>query len=76
MSFIYTDNKQLKNEFKKLTIDNNITMSEVASRCNLIPQQLNNRFNNSRIAFSDLKQYLNSIGYNLEINFTKEETSN
>lgn len=73
MSFIYTDNKQLKNEFKKLTIDNNITMSEVASRCKLIPQQLNNRFNNSRIAFSDLKKYLNSIGYDLEINFVKKD---
>ncbi len=73
MGFIYMDNKQLKKEFKKLTIDNNITMSEVANRCNLIPQQLNNRFNNNRLAFSDLKQYLNCIGYDLEITFTKRD---
>lgn len=73
MSFIFLDNKQIKNEFKKLTIDNNVTMSEVAGRCGLIPQQLNNRFNNSRLAFSDLKQYLNSIGYELQIDFIKRE---
>lgn len=65
MSFIYTDNDQVKKQFKKMTIDNNITMTGVATRCNMIPQQLNNRFNNSRLAFSDLKQYLNSIGYEL-----------
>lgn len=73
MGFIYTDNKQLKKEFKKLTIDNNITMAEVGNRCGLIPQQLNNRFNNSRIAFSDLKQYANSIGYEIMIDFVKAE---
>lgn len=73
MSFIYTDNKQLKNEFKKLTIDENVTLSEVAAKCDLIPQQLNNRFNNSRLSFTDLKQFLNAIGYELEINFTPVE---
>ena len=72
MAFIFQDNKQVKNEFKKLTIDNNVTMSEVAGKCGLIPQQLNNRFNN-RLAFSDLKQYLDSIGYELQIDFIKKE---
>lgn len=33
MAFIFQDNKQVKNEFKKLTIDNNVTMSEVAGKC-------------------------------------------
>lgn len=69
MGFIYTDNKQLKKEFKKLAIDNDITMSEVAKRNNMIPQQLNNRFGNTRLAFSDIRQYLNSIDYDLMIDF-------
>ena len=73
MAFIFQDNKQVKNEFKKLTIDNIVTMSEVAGKCGLIPQQLNNRFNNNRLAFSDLKQYLDSIGYELQIDFIKKE---
>lgn len=73
MSFVYNDNKQLKNEFKKLIIDENITMTEVAQRCGLIPQQLNNRFNNSRIAFTDIKQYCDVLGYDLIIDFKKKD---
>lgn len=73
MSFVYNDNKQLKNEFKKLIIDENVTMTEVAQRCGLIPQQLNNRFNNSRIAFTDIKQYCDALGYDLVIDFKKKD---
>ena len=67
--FKYTDNKQVKNEFKKLTIDNNITMSMVADRLGIVPQQLNNKFNNSRLALSDLDEWLRCIGYELQIDF-------
>ena len=73
--FIYTDNKQVKNEFKKLTIDNNITMSIVADRLGIVPQQLNNKFNNSRLALSDLNEWLYCIGYELCIDFVPVEQS-
>lgn len=71
--FKYEDNKQVKNEFKKIVIDENITMSEVAERLEIVPQQLNNKFNNSRLALSDLKEWLAIIGYELELNFKKIE---
>ena len=71
--FKYEDNKQVKNEFKKIVIDENITMSEVADRLQIVPQQLNNKFNNSRLALSDLKEWLAIIGYELELNFKKIE---
>ena len=48
--FIYTNNKQVK-----VTIDCGITMTDIAKKCDMIPQQLNNRFNNNRLALSDLK---------------------
>ena len=70
--FIYEDNKQVKNEFKKIVIDENITMSIVADKLGIVPQQLNNKFNNSRLALSDLKEWLNCIGYELELNFKKK----
>ena len=73
--FIYTDNKQVKNEFKKLTIDNNITMSMVADRLGIVPQQLNNKFNNSRLALSDLNKWLHCIGYELQIDFIPVDQS-
>lgn len=69
--FIFSENEQIKKEFKKIVIDEGLTMVEVANRCDLIPQQLNNKFNNNRIAFTDLKQFLNSIGYELQIEFIK-----
>jgi len=69
VGFIYTDNKQVKNEFKKLVIDNNSTMVEVATKCGIVPQQ----FNNSRIAFSDLKEWCNVLGYEIKIEFVKQE---
>ena len=71
--FVYTDNKQVKNEFKKLTIDNNITMSMVANRLGIVPQQINNKFNNSRLALSDLNELLHCIGYELHIDFSPVE---
>ena len=74
--FVYTDNKQVKNEFKKLTIDNNITMSMVADRLGIVPQQLNNKFNNSRLALSDLSEWLHCIGYELHIDFVPVDQSN
>ena len=67
--FVYTDNKQVKNEFRKLTIDNDITMSMVADKLGIVPQQLNNKFNNSRLALSDLNEWLHCIGYELYIDF-------
>ena len=67
--FKYTDNKQVKNEFK------NITMSMVADRLGIVPQQLNNKFNNSRLALSDLNEWLHCIGYELYINFVPVEQS-
>ena len=51
--FIRTINK-LKDEFRKMLIDKDVTMSQVAERLDIIPQQLNNRFNNKRISLSDL----------------------
>ena len=71
--FVYTDNKQVKNEFKKIVIDENITMSEVANRLRIVPQQFNNKFNNSRLALSDLNEWLHCIGYELHIDFVSVE---
>lgn len=69
MSFIYQDNKQLKTEYKKLLLDKGLTMSEIAIKLNIVPQQLQNKFNNKRIAFSDLSQWLDLIDYELVIDF-------
>lgn len=48
-------------------------MVEVATKCGIAPQQLNNRFNNSMVAFSDLKEWCNVLGYEIKIEFVKQE---
>ena len=59
----------MKNEFKKKVIDCNMTMTEVAKKCGIVPQQLNNKFNNNRLALSDLKEWCNILDCDLIINF-------
>lgn len=69
MSFVYHTNKQLKDEYRKLLIDNGLTMTDIANKLDIVPQQLQNKFNNKRIAFSDLSEWLNIVGYELVVDF-------
>ena len=69
MSFIYSTNKQLKDEYRKLLIDKGLTMTDIATKLDIVPQQLQNKFNNKRIAFSDLSEWLDLVGYELVIDF-------
>lgn len=69
--FIYNDNKQVKTEYKKVLLDEGISMTDVARKLDMIPQQLNNKFNNTRLAFSDIEKFLDAIGYDLSIDFVK-----
>ena len=67
--FIYHNNKQIKDEYKKLLIDKGVTLSDIAAKLDIVPQQLQNKFYNKRIAFSDLAEWLDLIGYDLVIDF-------
>lgn len=71
--FKYKNNEQVKKEFKCVVTMENETMTSVAKKCGMIPQQLNNRFNNDRIGLNDLEQWLNVMGYDLYIDFRKRE---
>lgn len=65
MQFIYNSNRQVKDEFKKAAIDRGVSLTEVARRCDLIPQQLNNQFANKRLALSDLKLWCDAMDCDL-----------
>ena len=54
--FKYVSNSQIKKEFKKAVIDHDTTMVAIAEKCGINRQQLNNRFNNNRLALSDLSK--------------------
>ena len=74
MTFTYSDNQQLKTEFKNLVKDKNLSMVEISKRLGLsTPQQLNNKLNNKRFSFDDLKQFLDVIDCEFEITFKNKK---
>lgn len=74
MTFTYSNNQQLKAEFKSLIKDKNLSMVEISKRLGLsTPQQLNNKLNNKRFSFDDLKQFLDVIDCEFEITFKNKK---
>lgn len=74
MSFIYSDNEQLKRELKKVVIDSGLTQKEVAERMECKPQQYTNIVNKENLAFRDVKRIANAIGLNVKIEFVPVES--
>ena len=66
------DNKQIKNEIKKLIIDESITFTEISEKLNISKNQLNNTFNKVNLSFNDIYKIMDAIGYKMQIEFIKE----
>lgn len=75
MSFIYSDNEQLKKELKKIVIDSGLTQKEVAERMECKPQQYTNIVNKENLAFRDVKRIANAIGLDVRIDFVPTATT-
>lgn len=69
---IYLCNDDLKKELKKILIDENMTLTDIADKLGISRQQLNNLFLKTNFSFNDMHKICNTIGYNLDINFIKE----
>lgn len=70
---IYKDNNQLKNEFKKFLIDNNISQREIAKKMEISPQGLSNLLNKKNLSFNDIKKILDVIDYDLYFEFKDKQ---
>ena len=73
MSFVYSDNEQLKRELKKIVIDSGMSQKEVAEKMGCKPQQYTNIVNKENLAFRDVKRIANAIGLNVKIEFVPVE---
>jgi DNA-binding Xre family transcriptional regulator len=69
---IYTCNDDLKKELKKLLIDEELSLTDVADKLKISRQQLNNIFLKTNFSFNDMQKICDAIGYKLEINILKE----
>ena len=72
---IYKSNNDLKNVLKKELIDLNMSQADLANKLNISRQQLNNLFNKVNFSFADMYKICNAIGYDLEVNIKKQESS-
>lgn len=66
------DNKQIKIEFKKILLDENITLTEIAERMEISKNQLNNTFNKINLSFNDVYKMASAAGYELQVDFIKK----
>lgn len=64
---IYTDNKQLINELKKVMIDTQTKQIDIANTLNVPKQAITKILTKKNINFEDLKKLLDIMEY--EINF-------
>ena len=69
----YNNNKQVKELFRQQAKKKNLTMKEIAEKKNMLPQQLNNKFNNKRLSFSDLKELCDIIDTDIFIELKDKE---
>lgn len=65
------NNKQIKIEFKKILLDENITLTEIAERMEISKNQLNNTFNKVNLSFYDIYKMASAAGYDLQVDFVK-----
>ena len=66
---VYTDNKTLIKEFKKLLIDKEIKQQYIANSLEISKQSLNLKLNKKHNSFDDMMELLHCIGYELQIDF-------
>ncbi len=68
ISFEFSNNKQLKETYKKLAKENGFSMASISEKLGYsTPQQLTNLFNKKNISLYELKALLNAIDYSFEI---------
>ena len=69
---IYRDNKQLITEFKKILLDNNIKLQDIATAIGITKQNLSGLLGKKHLTFDDLQRLLSVAGYDLQFDFTRK----
>ena len=70
---VFTENKKLITELKKLMLDVGISQKQIADVLQIKPQSLNTLLNKKNFSFADCQKILDVMGYDLTIEFKKKE---
>lgn len=62
-------NNEIKKKIKALSVETEIPISDVCKKLNIMPQSYQNIYKKQKLAFCDIAEILDCLGYELEINF-------
>ncbi len=62
-------NNEIKKKIKSLSVETDISISDICKKLNIMPQSYQNIYKKQKLAFCDIAEILNCLGYELEINF-------
>lgn len=66
-------NNDIKKRIKSLSAETEISLSDICQKLNIMPQSYQNIFKKQKLAFCDIADILDCLGYELEINFKPKE---
>ena len=69
MSITYKNNEQILIEIRKIMLETKITQREIAEKLGIKPQGLTKMLNKKNFGFEDAKKILDTMGYNLVVDF-------
>lgn len=62
-------NNEIKKKIKSISVETEISISDICKKLNIMQQSYQNIFKKKKLAFSDVADILDCLGYELEINF-------
>ena len=62
-------NNEFKKKIKTLSVETDISLTEVCKKLDIMPQSYQNIYKKQKLAFCDIADILDCLGYELEINF-------
>ena len=69
MAVIFKNNEQILIEIKKILLETKTTQREVADKLGLKPQGLTKMLNKKNFSFEDAQKILDTMGYDLIVDF-------
>lgn len=62
-------NNEIKKKIKSISVETEIPIADICKKLNIMQQSYQNIFKKQKLAFCDVAEILNCLGYELEINF-------
>lgn len=66
-------NNEIKKKIKSISVDTEISITEVCKKLNILPQSYQNIYKKQKLAFCDIAEILDCLGYELDINFVPKK---